>query len=86
MGVNWNVKGTKTVDDLLAALSGAKPAGGPPPPPPAKLPPPPPVNAPLQPAKTATADTAALFAELNVGEDITKRLKKVDKTQVQEQR
>ena len=71
MGVNWNVKGTKTVDDLLAALSGAKPAGGAPPPP-AKLPPPPPVNAPLQPAKTAPADTAALFAELNVGEDITK--------------
>lgn len=75
MGLNWNVKGTRTVADVLAALRGEAPkAGGVPPPPPVRLPPPPPVNAPLAVSKAPAADTGALFAELNVGEDITKSM------------
>jgi hypothetical protein len=76
MGLNWNVKGSKTVGDLVGALSGAKPAAttGVPPPPPIKLPPPPPVNAPLAPVKPSSGggDVNALFSQINVGEDITK--------------
>lgn len=41
MGLDWNPKGTKSFDDLLAAVKEEKSAGGPPPPAPPKLPPPP---------------------------------------------
>lgn len=58
-------------------------AGGPPPPPMAFVPPP--ID--HQPVKTnVEADKGALFAELNVGEDITKRLKKVDKAKLEQEK
>lgn len=80
MGLNWNAKGTKTVDDLIAALKGEAPKPPapavhppPPPPPPAHLPPPPPPVAPA--AQSGPVDRTALFEELNQGEDITKRFR-----------
>lgn len=80
LGLNWNVKGTETVDELLNALNQEKGAGGPPPPPPRMPPPPPPTFAmPVAHDHGEPADRQALFADLNVGEDITKRMKCVER-------
>ena len=66
-----------------ASTSGSSAAGGPPPPPP---PPPPPVAPPPPPAGAAPAPAAggvaAVFAELNRGEEVTKGLRKVDKSEM----
>ena len=56
----------------------ASAAGGAPPPPP---PPPPPPGA-LPPASATGGGVAAVFAELNRGEDVTKNLRKVDKSEM----
>ncbi|KAL1947333.1 hypothetical protein VTO73DRAFT_14294 [Trametes versicolor] len=82
-GLAWNFKGA-TLEQYKAASSGtAAPTGGAPPPPP---PPPPPV-APPPPAAAAGAAPAsvgigAVFSELNRGEDVTKGLRKVDKSEM----
>lgn len=65
------------VDEYLANLPSA--TGGPPPPPPPPMAPP--VPAPPVPA-AAAGGVAAVFAELNRGEEVTKGLRKVDKSQM----
>lgn len=73
-GLTWNMNGG---DAKALAAQGSSapppPAGGPPPPPPPGPPPPPP------PASDAggAPPSAALFAEINKGGDVTKGLKKV---------
>ncbi len=62
--------------DAALATAGAPPP--PPPPPPPVAPPPPPASAPAH----AAGGVAAVFAELNRGEDVTKGLRKVDKSQM----
>lgn len=43
MGLDWNPKGSKTLDELCSAMNSSDTVSHPPPPPPAgKLPPPPP--------------------------------------------
>ncbi|KIY66299.1 hypothetical protein CYLTODRAFT_423579 [Cylindrobasidium torrendii FP15055 ss-10] len=80
-GLVWNKQGVSITEYKPA---GAAPAAGAPPPPP---PPPPPAPAPPPPppagAPAATAGgTAAVFAELNRGADVTKGLRKVDKSEM----
>lgn len=60
----------------MAPAAGAPPP--PPPPPPPVAPPPPPAGAPAP----AAGGVAAVFAELNRGEEVTKGLRKVDKSQM----
>ncbi|KAH9842539.1 cyclase-associated protein [Rhodofomes roseus] len=79
-GLVWAPKGM-SVDEYKAASSGPATGAGappPPPPPPPPGPPPPPVAAPAP----AAGGVAAVFAELNRGEDVTKGLRKVDKSQM----
>ncbi|KAF9533468.1 adenylate cyclase associated N terminal-domain-containing protein [Crepidotus variabilis] len=80
MGPSWNVKGV-TVDQYKASGSSASApsAGGAPPPPP---PPPPAPHVAGVPAPTSGGGAAAVFAELNRGEDVTKGLRKVDKSEM----
>jgi adenylyl cyclase-associated protein len=59
------------------------PAGGvPPPPPPPPGPPPPPMLAPSSGSASELSGTAAVFAQLNRGEEVTKGLRKVDKSEM----
>jgi hypothetical protein len=71
MGLNWNFNGTMNFDEFQATVKGGSAT---PPPPKGMAPPPPPPPAPaaLAPHTGPALDKAALFAELNVGEDITK--------------
>ncbi|KAF4614713.1 hypothetical protein D9613_003238 [Agrocybe pediades] len=71
-GLSWNPKGV-TVDKYKPAASGS---GAPPPPPP----PPPPAAIP--PPAAPAGGAAAVFAELNRGEEVTKGLRKVDRSQM----
>ncbi|KAJ3726023.1 adenylate cyclase associated N terminal-domain-containing protein [Lentinula raphanica] len=84
-GLAWNSKGVPVAQYLANKTAGvpapATSAGGPPPPPP---PPPPPTAPPVaagSPAPSASG-TAAVFAEINRGADITKGLRKVDKSEM----
>jgi adenylyl cyclase-associated protein len=61
------------------ASSAPSSAGAPPPPPPPG-PPPPPVSTPS--AAPAAGGVSAVFAELNRGEEVTKHLRKVDKSEM----
>ncbi|KAI8999016.1 cyclase-associated protein [Trametes punicea] len=80
-GLTWNPKGV-SVEQFRASSSTAAPApaGVPPPPPP----PPPPVAPPAPAAGAAPAATGinAVFEQLNRGEEVTKGLRKVDKSQM----
>lgn len=74
-----------TLEQYRAASSTAAPTGGAPPPPPP--PPPAPPVAPPPPAAASGAAPAsggigAVFSELNRGEDVTKGLRKVDKSEM----
>ncbi|KAK7014992.1 C-CAP/cofactor C-like domain-containing protein [Favolaschia claudopus] len=69
-GLAWNKRGI-----TVAEYNSSRGAGGPPPPPP----PPPPVTAP---AASSAGGAAAVFAELNRGEEVTKGLRKVDKSEM----
>jgi adenylyl cyclase-associated protein len=96
-GLTWNNNGIEAAqayrdaDDnkTPSATPAAPPGGGAPPPPPPPLPnfdnipppPPPPGGAPA-PAKNAGGDMNDVFTQLNRGEDVTKGLKKVDKSQM----
>lgn len=77
-GLVWNVKGV-SVEQYQSSTQGAAAAGGPPPPPP---PPPPPVIPPPAAPAAPAGGVAAMFAELNKGEEVTKGLRKVDKSQM----
>lgn len=65
--------------DQYQAQAKVAPTGGTPPPPPP--PPPPPAAAPSA-AAVPAGGAAAVFAELNRGEDVTKGLRKVDKSEM----
>ncbi|KAI0792862.1 adenylate cyclase associated N terminal-domain-containing protein [Abortiporus biennis] len=81
-GLVWNPKGV-SVDQykVPGAAPAAAPAGGAPPPPPP--PPPPPVLPPAAPAAApAAGGIGAVFADLNRGEEVTKGLRKVDKSEM----
>ncbi|KAK0240312.1 adenylate cyclase associated N terminal-domain-containing protein [Armillaria nabsnona] len=76
-GLSWNPRGVAVADYTPPPAPGAS---GPPPPPP---PPPPPALAPPPPSgSTATGGAAAVFAEINRGEEVTKGLRKVDKSEM----
>ncbi|KAF5365719.1 hypothetical protein D9758_003279 [Tetrapyrgos nigripes] len=78
-GLTWNPRGVSVATYKSSAPS-APAAGSPPPPPP---PPPPPAAMPPPPAGNAAAGgTAAVFAELNRGDEVTKNLRKVDRSQM----
>ncbi|CCA74201.1 probable adenylyl-cyclase-associated protein CAP [Serendipita indica DSM 11827] len=81
MGLTWNPKGGKAGDFSLASASGSAKTGSsaPPPPPP---PPPPPIIVETPSATPSLSGTAAVFAQLNQGMDITKGLRKVDKSEM----
>ncbi|GAA5830249.1 hypothetical protein JCM11251_001283 [Rhodosporidiobolus azoricus] len=91
-GLTWNPKGADAATYKSSSSSSTAPssaAGGapppPPPPPPAPAPPPPPPagGAPAPSAAApAASDMSAVFASLNQGENITKGLKKVDKSEM----
>ncbi|OKO93316.1 Adenylyl cyclase-associated protein [Penicillium subrubescens] len=96
-GLTWNNEsGLSALDALKEIKRGSAPAGGavpPPPPPPVPSlkipggvpppPPPPPPGIPPAPAPSAPApDMAAVFDQLNQGEQITSGLRKVDKSQM----
>jgi len=79
-GLVWNAKGMsvdeyQTASSVPATSSGAPP---PPPPPPPPGPPPPPAVTPAP----AAGGVAAVFAELNRGEEVTRGLRKVDKSEM----
>ncbi|KAI0003341.1 cyclase-associated protein [Russula compacta] len=80
-GLVWNAKGI-SISEYKAAVPPAAASGAPPspPPPPPPGPPPPPT---LLPAPAATGGgAAAVFAELNRGSEVTKNLRKVDKSEM----
>ncbi|KAJ4469500.1 adenylate cyclase associated N terminal-domain-containing protein [Lentinula edodes] len=82
-GLSWNSKGIPVAQyaaSKSANISGAT-SGGPPPPPP---PPPPPAAPPVTAAAATTpaGGTAAVFAEINRGADVTRGLRKVDKSEM----
>ncbi|PPR00051.1 hypothetical protein CVT24_009007 [Panaeolus cyanescens] len=74
-GLSWNPKGI-SVDSYKPPASSA---GAPPAPPP---PPPPPKAAAPVPAAPSSGGAAAVFAQLNRGEEVTKGLRKVDKSEM----
>ncbi|EKM55922.1 uncharacterized protein PHACADRAFT_256860 [Phanerochaete carnosa HHB-10118-sp] len=74
-GLAWNPSG-KSVAEYQASASAAPP----PPPPPPPGPPPPPAAVPA--AAPAAGGVSAVFAELNRGEEVTKHLRKVDKSEM----
>jgi len=86
-GTVWNHNGGDA-KAVAAKLSGGAPKGAAPPAPSVKAPPPPPpapkpiAGAGPGTAKPAAPSSAGLFAELNKGSDITKGLKKVDRSQM----
>ncbi|KAF9069812.1 adenylate cyclase associated N terminal-domain-containing protein [Rhodocollybia butyracea] len=77
-GLAWNEKGISVAQYTVKAPTAS--AGGPPPPPP---PPPPPIVPPAQTSSAPPAGgAAAVFAEINRGADVTKGLRKVDKSEM----
>ncbi|KAF8267843.1 adenylate cyclase associated N terminal-domain-containing protein [Lactarius quietus] len=80
-GLVWNVKGI-SISEYKASASAAATGGAPPPPPPPPPVPPPPPPAALPPTSATGGGAAAVFAELNRGEEVTKNLRKVDKSEM----
>ncbi|KAI0317868.1 adenylate cyclase associated N terminal-domain-containing protein, partial [Amylostereum chailletii] len=80
-GLVWNAKGISITEYKAtpAPAAGGVPPPPPPPPPPAPAPPPPP---PTGATPAAGGGVAAVFTELNRGEDVTKGLRKVDKSEM----
>ncbi|KAF8652694.1 hypothetical protein AX16_004198 [Volvariella volvacea WC 439] len=86
-GVLWNANGIPVEEhqarvsreEAQALAASAPPAPAPPPPPP---PPPPAPAAPPAAQPTSGGGIAAVFAELNKGEEITKGLRKVDRSEM----
>ena len=65
-----------TIEQYKASSTGTPSAPGPPPPPP------PPSTAPVANAASPAGGAAAVFAQLNRGEEVTKGLRKVDKSEM----
>ncbi|RDW92052.1 adenylyl cyclase-associated protein [Coleophoma crateriformis] len=86
-GIIWNPKGV-SADEALKSVGGSQAptpsAGGPPPPPPPPPGPPPKFDIPDIPehGKPKESGIGAVFNDLNKGEDVTKGLRKVDKSQM----
>ncbi|KAI0253872.1 cyclase-associated protein [Lactifluus subvellereus] len=78
-GLVWNAKGI-SISEYKASVPAA--AGGNPPPPPPPPPPGPPPPPSVPPAPAAGDGVAAVFAELNRGAEVTKNLRKVDKSEM----
>uniref|UniRef100_A0A0W0F912 Adenylyl cyclase-associated protein n=1 Tax=Moniliophthora roreri TaxID=221103 RepID=A0A0W0F912_MONRR len=81
-GVSWNAKASirSSLYSLNSEYTTSASAGDVPPPPP---PPPPPASLPAPAGASAPAGgTTAVFAELNRGEEVTKHLRKVDKSEM----
>ncbi|CAL1538504.1 unnamed protein product [Lymnaea stagnalis] len=76
-GLSWNPQGGDAKSVKSSSSGPAPPAGGAPPPPPPPGPPPPPDMSGASKDDEGTAAKAALFAQLNKGEDVTKGLRKV---------
>ncbi|KAF8136798.1 adenylate cyclase associated N terminal-domain-containing protein [Boletus edulis] len=76
-GLVWNASGVPISEYKGSSSADVSPPPAPPPPPP----PPPPSNVPPAPAPAASG-VAAVFAELNRGEEVTKGLRKVDKSEM----
>ncbi|TFK88794.1 cyclase-associated protein [Polyporus arcularius HHB13444] len=80
-GLVWNPNGV-SLSQFQSSSSAAPAAGGapppPPPPPPPAAPPPPPAGA----SAPAAGGITAVFEQLNRGEEITKGLRKVDKSEM----
>ncbi|QIX01334.1 hypothetical protein AMS68_006851 [Peltaster fructicola] len=86
-GLTWNNNGIEAATAMKEAKDGSSQSSNAPPPPPPPplpnfddLPPPPPGPAPA--AKSSPGDMGAVFDQLNRGSDVTKGLKKVDKSQM----
>ncbi|KZT11643.1 cyclase-associated protein [Laetiporus sulphureus 93-53] len=77
-GLAWNSRGM-SVEEYQASQGDAAAGGAPPPPPPPPAPvaPPPTAATPV-----AAGGVAAVFADLNRGEEVTKSLRKVDKSEM----
>ena len=73
-------QGIATSEYKAPSTAGAAAGGAPPPPPPPPPGPPPPPAA--APAATTGGGMGAVFADLNRGEDVTKGLRKVDKSEM----
>ncbi|KAH8833527.1 adenylate cyclase associated N terminal-domain-containing protein [Flagelloscypha sp. PMI_526] len=76
-GVTWNTQGI-----AVEAYSASSTSAGAPPPAPGPPPPPPPPPAAIPSATASGGGAAAVFAEINRGEDVTKGLRKVDKSEM----
>ncbi|KAJ7172633.1 adenylate cyclase associated N terminal-domain-containing protein [Mycena filopes] len=72
-GLNWNTRGITVAEYTARTATG----GGAPPPPP---PPPPPATS--APAASSDGGAAAVFADLNKGEEVTRRLRPVPKSEM----
>ncbi|KAI9446820.1 adenylate cyclase associated N terminal-domain-containing protein [Lactarius indigo] len=82
-GLVWNAKARTpgiSISEYKASTSATASGGAPPPPPPPVPPPPPPTT--LPPASATGGGVAAVFAELNRGAEVTKNLRKVDKSEM----
>ncbi|KAG8863878.1 hypothetical protein FRC20_010512 [Serendipita sp. 405] len=85
MGLIWNPKGGKATEFSLESVGGAPGKSSAPLPPPPPPPPPPLIETTPPPASSggaALTGTAAVFAQLNQGMDITKGLRKVEKSEM----
>ncbi|KAH9967952.1 cyclase-associated protein [Russula dissimulans] len=80
-GLVWNAKGISISEYKAAAPPAAAGAPPPPPPPPPPGPPPPPALPPTS-AAAGGSGVAAVFEELNRGSEVTKNLRKVDKSEM----
>ncbi|KAF8479017.1 adenylate cyclase associated N terminal-domain-containing protein [Russula ochroleuca] len=80
-GLVWNAKGISISEYKAAAPTASSDAPPPPPPPPPPGPPPPP-TLPTSPAAATAGGVAAVFADLNRGSEVTKNLRKVDKSEM----
>ncbi|KAI0274390.1 adenylate cyclase associated N terminal-domain-containing protein [Russula aff. rugulosa BPL654] len=80
-GLVWNAKGI-SISEYKAAAPPAPAGSAPPPPPPPPPGPPPPPALSTAPAAAPAAGVAAVFAELNRGSEVTKGLRKVDKSEM----
>lgn len=81
-GVTWNNNGVefgKTAEEKKSPSTAEKSSGAPPPPPP-PAPPASVFEAQSSPQSESSSGIGAVFAEINQGEDITKGLKKVDRS------
>ena len=86
-GISWNPKGRPAAEVLKSLDRESTPtisppaAGGPPPPPPPPGPPPV-LQIKEEPAPTSTSGFGAVFDELNQGENVTRGLRKVDRSEM----